>query len=444
MKKTFHGYYSPTSEEYELLWKEALIVIDTNVLLNLYRLPTMAREDLFKVLGLLKQRLWIPHQVALEFQRQRLSVISEEKKATEKVLSVATSLVTDVKNKVEALQLDKRQLDIDPKSLFAELEKSNAAIIKAIESAHKSQLDISSKDPIREKVDLLFNTRVGKGPESQASLDALIEDGESRFTDLVPPGYMDIDKSKDPKQATFTFDRLKYQRKFGDLILWRQLIEHVKKNGIKRILFITDDSKEDWWWKEQNRTIGPHPELIREIGKSGGAQMFWMYSSVQFVEHANKYVKAEISEKSVDEMKIVALRGPDTSSDNSNSDRQTFPYPHIIRREASNSSNPKLTSWKGYKIERSVQAACEAVKADPAIGFQVRAEIEFRMRKERPLFIHIDQLQDLVEETLMDINQSRVALAYGIYRARKAALREVELCNKSTENSNSAQISPTS
>jgi ribonucleoside-diphosphate reductase alpha chain len=81
----------------------------------------------------------------------------------------------------------------------------------------------------------------------------------------------------------------------------------------------------------------------------------------------------------------------------------------------------------GYKIERSVQAACEAVKVDVAVGHQVRAEIEFRMRKERPLFIHIEQLQDLVEETLMDINQARVALAYSKFRARRAALREAEM-----------------
>ena len=45
------------------------------------------------------------------------------------------------------------------------------------------------------------------------------------------------------------------------------------------------------------------------------------------------------------------------------------------------------------------------------------------MRKERPSFIHIEQLQDLVEETLIEIGQPRVALVYGKYRARRAAER---------------------
>ena len=38
------------------------------------------------------------------------------------------------------------------------------------------------------------------------------------------------------------------------------------------------------------------------------------------------------------------------------------------------------------------------------------------MKKERPLFIHIEQLQDLVENLLIELNYGRVALAYGKYR----------------------------
>ncbi|NJK90635.1 MAG: ribonucleoside-diphosphate reductase subunit alpha [Blastochloris sp.] len=110
-------------------------------------------------------------------------------------------------------------------------------------------------------------------------------------------------------------------------------------------------------------------------------------------------------------------------------DDVTSGFPQVIRRDLPNaeSGKPRVVPWMGYKIELAVQAACAAAKADASVGQQVRAEIEFRMKKERPLFIHIEQLQDLVEETLMDINQPRVALAYGKYRAKRAALRDLEL-----------------
>jgi ribonucleoside-diphosphate reductase alpha chain len=103
-------------------------------------------------------------------------------------------------------------------------------------------------------------------------------------------------------------------------------------------------------------------------------------------------------------------------------------FPKVIRRDTPESLNrkPHIVPWIGHKIDRAVSAACAVVGADEAIGRQIRAEIEFRMKKERPLFVHIEQLQDMVEELLLELGHSRVALAYGKYRAKRAAQREIE------------------
>ncbi|MGY1892924.1 PIN-like domain-containing protein [Pseudomonas sp. SDT291_1_S447] len=311
MKSSFAGFYAPTPEQYEVLWKEALFVLDTNVLLNLYRLPTLARNELIGLLELLKDRIWIPHQVGLEFQRGRLTVIASERKSTEEALTAAQSVVGQVKNKVEGLQIDKRGLGIESKPLLDELEKSNQKLIDAITKIHTSQLDVSSADLIRQKLDELLEGRVGKAPSTQAELDALVSDGDERFSNKIPPGFADLEKDKNPNESSFVYDHIKYQRKFGDLILWKQLLEHVKESKTKKVLFITADRKEDWWWREQGKTIGPHPELMREITRTGGVELFWMYSSVQFVEHANKYSKAKVSTQSVAEIEQVAQNQSD-------------------------------------------------------------------------------------------------------------------------------------
>lgn len=39
MKESFLGYYQPTEDEFNKLWSEGLVVLDTNVLLHLYRVP---------------------------------------------------------------------------------------------------------------------------------------------------------------------------------------------------------------------------------------------------------------------------------------------------------------------------------------------------------------------------------------------------------------------
>ncbi|NMG50879.1 hypothetical protein GO613_22560 [Azoarcus communis] len=314
MKTNFYGYYPPTVEQYERLWQEGLIVLDTNVLLNLYRLPTTARDELINVLELLKDRLWIPHQVALEFQRRRLTVIASERKATEEALTATSDLVADIKKRVDALQIDKRGLGIESQPLLTELETANNQLLEAIKTTHNAQLDISASDPVRERLDLLLNNRVGTGPTSQADLDNLVVNGEDRYKEKIPPGFADADKDKNPNEASFIFDHIKYQRKYGDLILWRQLIQHVKDTNTKSVLLVTADRKEDWWWREQGKTIGPHPELVREIQREGAVELFWMYSSVQFVEHANKYSSASVSNESVAEIKQVALSSPTSSA----------------------------------------------------------------------------------------------------------------------------------
>lgn len=306
MKSSFHGYYPPNDEQFKRLWDQGIIVLDTNVLLNLYRLPTTARDELIGVLEQLKDRLWIPHQVALEFQRRRLTVIASERKSTEEALTFTSDLVAEIKKKVDALQIEKRGLGIDSQPLLIDLEKANTQLIDAIEKTHNSQLDISSSDPIRQRLDDLLNNRVGAAPTTQLELDDLVLHGDDRYKDKIPPGFADIDKDKNPNEATFVFDHIRYQRKFGDLILWRQIINHVKDLNIKTVLFITADRKEDWWWREQGQTIGPHPELIREIKREGLVDLFWMYSSVQFVKHANEYSTVKVSDASVAEIRQVA------------------------------------------------------------------------------------------------------------------------------------------
>lgn len=102
-------------------------------------------------------------------------------------------------------------------------------------------------------------------------------------------------------------------------------------------------------------------------------------------------------------------------------------FPKIIRRDLPNtkSNKPRLVPWNGNKIERAVNAACTELGHE-SVGKLIQNAIEARMKNERPHFIHIEQLQDMVENYLIDLNYGRVGLAYGKHRARRAVLRELE------------------
>ena len=78
MKKIFPGYYRPTKKEFSNLWNSCLFVLDANVLLNLYRYSQETSDELIQILKQISDRLWIPHQAALEYQENRLQTIAKQ------------------------------------------------------------------------------------------------------------------------------------------------------------------------------------------------------------------------------------------------------------------------------------------------------------------------------------------------------------------------------
>jgi PIN like domain len=78
LRSSSHGYYPPSDEEYLHGWETAAVVLDASVLLSLYRYSTETRDELLNLLASFTDRLWLRHQAALEYERNRLSVINQQ------------------------------------------------------------------------------------------------------------------------------------------------------------------------------------------------------------------------------------------------------------------------------------------------------------------------------------------------------------------------------
>jgi hypothetical protein len=122
-----------------------------------------------------------------------------------------------------------------------------------------------------ERLTMLLGHRVGDKfrPEKLA---AIRKEGEDRYLKKIPPGY------KDSKKDSGEFD------KFGDLIIWKEIIDKAKLEK-RPVIFISDDAKEDWWWIHRGRKMGPRPELIEEFS-SESQQNFHIYEFSQFLRFA--------------------------------------------------------------------------------------------------------------------------------------------------------------
>lgn len=281
MRKAFPGHFRPTQEELKSLWAECAFAVDANVLLNLYRYSPYTRQALEQTLTSVKNRLFLPHQAAREFLRNRLGVTAgqadEYTKASSKLSEITSALANTKKHPFLSGQELEDLNNLTPK-LLAQLEEQKAAL-----------LDRLNNDEILDFVASLFDGRTGDG-FSDSDLKTITTEGDSRYQHEIPPGYKDgkKDASGDP------------YRKYGDLIIWRQILAKAKAADVP-IIFITDDKKEDWWLEQSGRTIGPRTELrdefIRETSKD-----FWMYTVDKFMEEAAAAADTAVNEEAIAEI----------------------------------------------------------------------------------------------------------------------------------------------
>lgn len=83
MKNKFSGYYHPDSAFFDTLFKDAIIILDTNILLDLYRVSPKTSKELIEIIKKLGERIWIPYRVASEYHRNLFSVVGDQIKKYE-------------------------------------------------------------------------------------------------------------------------------------------------------------------------------------------------------------------------------------------------------------------------------------------------------------------------------------------------------------------------
>jgi len=136
----------------------------------------------------------------------------------------------------------------------------------------------------------LFDSKVGE-PFNEQILPNLYKEADDRYKRLKPPGFRDAEEKED-------------ERKYGDFILWKQILEFAKKES-RPIIFVTGEKKEDWWIKKNNKIISPHVELRREFHEYVH-QPFWMYQTQDFLQIAKDKLMVEIDPKSLEETNAIA------------------------------------------------------------------------------------------------------------------------------------------
>lgn len=289
MKNKFDWYINPSAEELDAAWRNGILTVDTNVLLDLYRYHEDTRNSLIQSLQSFEGKKWLSYQAATEFFRNRTKVIISSEKAFKQAREETEKLNSSLDTAISQLKGNR----IIPSALAAELEAAVRPLISkaqtSIDEAQKNYPQFLQDDPILSQLLTLFDDAVGNDfkEEDKKKIEEL---AEQRKQDKIPPGYLDDGKEGD--------------RPYGDYYLWRQVIEHAKAEGCPVVL-VTSERKEDWWEKISGKTTGPRSELLKEAKEFSGQRVL-IYQTERFLEHALQRFQQPINETAIEEIRAVS------------------------------------------------------------------------------------------------------------------------------------------
>jgi hypothetical protein len=261
VRDAFPEFYQPTANDEKRFIVDGIVVVDANVLLALYELSAVQRNETLGVLEAIGDRLWIPYQVGLEYQRNRLGVI--QRQASHYTRLVNLHGARDLQTLTEALSgitvPDEVAEEVRPllSSLAERLSEATADYVEAAKELRRRHVVTAEQgvndDPVRRQLDELFRGRVGQRPDAKTH-ESRISKAAQRREKQIPPGYKDDKKPSDERSA-------------GDYLLWAELLEHAEMTASdgRPFLLVTNDVKDDWYAKSGREPTGPRPELAREF-----------------------------------------------------------------------------------------------------------------------------------------------------------------------------------
>jgi len=219
------------------------IFIDTNIISQLFRLNDKARNDFYRWVELCKERFHIPVWVVHEYYKRvvsqkttdylpELSTIKKYANEIERISPFIKGYVGDFmlagsvyQNKVGNLFSDIDRVNELLKNVSVAINKKTAEHILCVENEIVEKLEnFSMKSDIYKIIDNLKY--------------------DCRYLGKIPPGFEDDGKK---------------QNEFGDLIIWKEILEYCKNNDVNKAILISRDVKNDMVYCPEKQTIYDKP-----------------------------------------------------------------------------------------------------------------------------------------------------------------------------------------
>lgn len=303
LKELFPEFYQEKIYAKDLSERsDNIIILDTNYLLEIIKSPTIISEQYVEAVEKVIDNIYIPYLVALEFNFNKSKRKKLKMQEINNYKNDIRTNIEEVKNKINDINFvnndNKEEFSRDIIKLTEEYtDELQLLIDKNIES-----MVTKEQDKLYNKLIKMIENKIGD-QYTQEWITSVEEEGQHRFENNIPPGFDDKDKG-DSDEATRVYNTISYQKKFADLIIWKDILNFSKectKKG-KKVIFVTDDGKsnkkKDLLYKVNSLIVGPNIYMMNELQREANKE-FHILDNLRFIQLLNNLSNEEISKLKV-------------------------------------------------------------------------------------------------------------------------------------------------
>jgi len=296
MKKIYPEFFVNKKRiDFNDLDDSILVVLDANILLELYRSSSKLRDELTESINMVKSNLWMPYQVGFEFNRNRKILMHKiandkstfEKKLNSNINNTLDEYIEEFKKKYKLFE----EIVEENKSKINDLKFEVEKTIKLI----GNEINSNQQSDFLELIETIYVDKIADN--SSYNYQTWVEEAEVRYKINQPPGYKDYNNKKDKH---YFIKGKSVSAAYGDFFMWKEMLLKAKEDHIKEVVFITNDVKEDWFFETTGKKVGARVELIEEMIRESNAN-FRIFTSSSFLFSTlsqEKYLNIESEVKS--------------------------------------------------------------------------------------------------------------------------------------------------
>jgi len=284
--KIFSSKYSSV----EQIKDDCLFVLDTNILFVPFDTSEKSLKAVGEIFKSLKKnnRLFLPARVAREFAKNRGKNIGK--------------LFLKIRQKKDGLNSGNFKIEdyplLENNNEFIQLKDKFRAINKLISESRQIFNNIENHilswnwdDPVSNIYSEIFTPEIVI--EMKKKPEELKKDLKFRIEHEIPPGFKDSGKLDDG---------------VGDLIVWQTVLEIAKEKN-KNIILVSNDQKNDWFYKQHKMGLYPRFELFDEFRRFTDGKSIAIINFIKLLKifNAPKEIVDEIEDSYVEGQKRLQV-----------------------------------------------------------------------------------------------------------------------------------------